>query len=488
MYLKKIKSCILCLAGALLCSCQDSETADAKVFINIEIDALPDRTVYRLGETPDFTGLAVNNVFTNGAREENTYYKLRWNEDDRFKRGASTVTVTSRERTVAFEVFYENELMDTGLPVVYVETENRQPVLSKEEYVNALMVIKEGGKTLHENGLRIRGRGNATWTYPKKPYKLKLDGKADLLGMGEDKDWVLLANYCDKSLMRTSIAFKLSELLGFPWTPKARFVELVLNGEYLGNYQLTEGITRGAHRVNIPKNGYLIERDGYYQQEPVWFVTPRGYGYSFKNPDTDDLTEAQLNYIRDYMIELETVLASGDFNDPSGGYVKYLDTGSFARWFLFQQILANMDTNVYLAKEDEGDSKLFMGPVWDFEWSIGIGWYDGVRPRPANYFVWESNAFYYNRLLQDPAFTVEVKKQWRQINVTQDILQHIDETKEMLQRSQTLNFQRWDILNIRVSVGGIPLGSYEKEVACDREFFVNHMNWLESAVNALSEY
>jgi hypothetical protein len=487
MYLQKMKFRICCLVGVLLCSCQNGEELETKVFVNIEIGALPEQTVYRLGEIPDFTGLAVNNVFTNGAKEENTYYKIRWDEEERFKRGAHTVTVTSRERTATFEVFYENELPDTGLPVVYVETENQQPVLSKENYVNALMVIKEDGKTLHENALRIRGRGNATWTYPKKPYKLKLDDKADLLGMGEDKDWALLANYCDKSLIRTSIAFKLSELLNFPWTPKARFVELVLNGEYLGNYQLTEGIARGAHRVDIPKNGYLIERDGYYLQEPVWFVTPRGYGYSFKNPDTDDLTETQLNYIREYMTELETVLASDGFNDPAGGYAKYLDTESFARWFLFQQILANMDTNVYLTKEDNGDSNLFMGPVWDFEWSIGIGWYDGVRPRPANYYVWESNAFYYDRLLQDPVFTDEVRKQWQQINVMQDILRHIDETKEMLGPSQALNFQRWDILNTRVSVGGIPLGSYEKEVACDREFFVNHMHWLESAVAALGK-
>jgi spore coat protein CotH len=287
--------------------------------------------------------------------------------------------------------------------------------------------------------------------------------------------------------MRTSIAFKLSKLLGFPWTPKDRFVELVLNGEYMGNYQLTETVTRGAHRVDIPKNGYLIERDDYYREEPVYFETPRGYGYSFKNPDTDDLTEAQQNYIRDYMTTLETVLAADNFNDPVSGYAKYLDTESFARWFLFQQILANIDANVYLTKNDNGDSKLFMGPVWDFEWSLGVGYdYYGERPRPADYYVYASGAFYYDRLLLDPAFTAELKRQWQQADVTQDILHHIDETEEMLQRSQALNFRRWDILNIRVSHGGIPLGSHEKEVACDRQFFINHIDWLYTAINELN--
>jgi hypothetical protein len=488
MYQQKMKNRVLYLAEALLwlgmVSCQDSGNVDSVEFHHIEIGALPDRTVYLLGETPDFAGLAVNDVYTDSSRMENMEYEILW--ENPFKRGASTVTVTSRERTATFDILFEDELMDTGLPVVYIETEQQQPVLSKEDYVNALMIIKENGETLHENSLRIRGRGNATWNYPKKPYKLKLDGKAGLLGMNEDRDWALLANYCDKSLMRTDIAFRLGELLDFPWTPQARFVELVLNGEYLGNYQLTESITRGDRRVNISKNGYLIEYDYYYKQEPVWFETAtRAYGYSFKHPDTDDLTEAQLNYIRDYLNEFEAVLASETFADPLDGYAKYMDSESFARWFLFQQILANMDPNVYLTKEDDGDSRLLMGPVWDFEWSIGIGWYDGPRPRPEDYLVWTSEIFYYDRLLQDPRFTSAVKARWQQLDVTQDILQHIDDTEKLLQQSQALNFRRWDILNVQVSIGGIPLGSFEEEVACDRAFFINHMNWLHAVINGL---
>jgi hypothetical protein len=466
-------------------ACSKDDSPEEKIFINIEIASLPAKTTYRLGETPDFTGLTVNNVFTNGSREPNTYYKIQW-DGNPFMRGKSAVEVVSRNRKATFDIVFERELTDTGLPVVYIETDNLQVIDSKENYVNATMVIKADGKVLHENRLRIRGRGNATWiVYPKKPYKLKLDVKDDLLGMGEDKDWVLLANYCDKSLMRTSVAFKLSELLGFPWTPKDRFVEVVLNGEYLGNYQLVEGIKQDALRVNIPKDGYLIERDGYYLQEPVWFVTPRGYGYSFKHPDPEDLSPSQLDYIREYMTEFETLLASGEFRDPQNGYAKYIDTESFVRWFLFQQILANMDTNVYLSKDDRSDSRLRMGPVWDFEWSLGIGWYEGGRPRPANYFVWESDAFYYDRLLQDPAFTAKVKERWQGLHVTQDILQHIDNTQKLLEKSQQLNFRRWDILNERVSVGGIPLGSYEEEVACDRQFFINHIAWLETAIPAL---
>ena len=142
-----------------------------------------------------------------------------------------------------------------------------------------------------------------------------------------------------------------------------------------------------------------------------------------------------------------------------------------------------MDTNVYLIKDDRSDSKLYMGPVWDFEWSIGIGWYEGARPRPANYYVWDSNAFYYDRLLQDPAFKAKVREMWNNLNIVEDILKYIDDTKKLIEKSQELNFRRWNIMNIRVSVGGIPMGSFDKEVECDRQFLINHINWLNEEVS-----
>lgn len=463
-------------------ACQEDEP-EQKIFLDIELLELPDRTAFQLGETPDFTGLEVAEVYTDGTKKPTISFVVNWSADI-FKKGTAEVTVSARNRTVTFDISFDGDLIETGLPVVYIDTENQAAVDSKETYIKANMVIKEKGNVLSENKLRIKGRGNATWTYPKKPYKLKLDNKANVLDMGEDKDWVLLSNYCDKTLLRTGIAFKLSQLMNFPWTVKDRFVEVVLNGEYLGNYHLVEGIKQDSKRVDIPKDGYLFERDGYYLQEPRYFVSSRGYGYSFKNPDPeDDLTDEQWNYIKNYMDEFESVLASAAFADPVTGYARYMDVQSFVRWFIFQNILANMDTNVYLTKDDRSDSKLYMGPVWDFEWSIGIGWYEGARPRPANYYVWDSNAFYYDRLLQDPAFKAKVREMWNNLNIVEDILKYIDDTKKLIGKSQELNFRRWNIMNIRVSVGGIPMGSFDKEVECDRQFLINHINWLNDEVS-----
>ena len=320
--MKPIKLCLASFAwlGLFLSfpACQKDEVVE-KIFLDIELIELPDRTDFQLGEMPDFTGLEVAEIYTDGTKKPNTSFEVNWSADI-FKKGTAEVTVSARNRTVTFDISFDGNLIETGLPVVYIDTENQAPIDSKETYVKANMVIKEKGNVLSENRLRIKGRGNATWTYPKKPYKLKLDNKANILDMGEDKDWVLLSNYCDKTLLRTGIAFKLSQLMNFPWTVKDRFVEVVLNGEYLGNYQLVEGIKQDSKRVDIPKDGYLFERDGYYLQEPRYFASSRGYGYSFKNPDPEeDLTDEQWNYIKNYMDEFESVLASAAFGDPVTG-------------------------------------------------------------------------------------------------------------------------------------------------------------------------
>ncbi len=463
-------------------SCEKDVPAE-KIFLNIEITKLPDRTTFQLGETPNFSGMEVSEVYTDSTKIPNVNFETNWSAEI-FKRGTTKVTVSARGRSATFDITFEGDLIDTGLPVVYLDTENQQPADSKENYVKATMIIKDQGDIISEKSLRMKGRGNATWSYEKKPYKLKLDKKESVMGMEEAKDWVLLANYTDKTLMRVGISLKLSRLMSFPWTCDDRFVEVVLNGEYMGNYQLVEPVQQGVNRVNIPDNGYLFERDNYYQLEPNHFVTSMGFGFSFKNPDPeDDLTPEQRDYIINYMNDFEAVLTSSTFNDPENGYAHFIDVESFIRWFLFHNILANMDTNAYMTKSDMGNSKVEMWPVWDFEWSIGIGWYEGSRPRPANYYVQNSPGyFYYDRLLKDSGFKAKVKEMWQNTSITNDILKYIDDTKKLLEKSQELNFRRWDIMNKRVSVGGIPMGSYDKEVECDRQFFINHMNWLNDEI------
>ncbi|MBP3660390.1 MAG: CotH kinase family protein, partial [Oscillospiraceae bacterium] len=169
-------------------------------------------------------------------------------EDDLMKWIA--VTVKSGTDTAELEMFFSE------LPVVYINTEGGQAITSKEYYINADLIIQgnemyNSGTTTLYNGLtEIRGRGNSTWSQPKKPYRLKLDKKTDLFGMGKSKHWVLLANYLDESLQRNTLAYNLSGAMGMEQMSTV-FVDVVLNGDFVGNYQLCENIRVDDTRVDI---------------------------------------------------------------------------------------------------------------------------------------------------------------------------------------------------------------------------------------------
>ena len=168
----------------------------------------------------------------------------------------------------------KNVTVDTGLPVAYLTTP--APVTSKDEWIpDASMVIVTPGTLdiLYRGTLSVKGRGNSTWNYPKKPYALKLDKKSEMLGMKKHKRWCLLANWMDRTLMRNAVAFEISRHTGLDWTPDGRFVEVILNGEHLGNYYLCEQIKVDKNRVDVAEpdpadvsGGYIFELDSNYDE------------------------------------------------------------------------------------------------------------------------------------------------------------------------------------------------------------------------------
>lgn len=141
----------------------------------------------------------------------------------------------------------------------------------KEEYLRARITIKENNQVTLQAFGNARGRGNYTWDgYPKKPYKIKFDEKQAVCGFPANKDWVLLSDYCDKSLLRTACMCDISEALQIDYPVRYRHVHLYLNGEYKGVYLLTDQIERKKHRVDIADDGFLFENDNY-----AWAVPPR---------------------------------------------------------------------------------------------------------------------------------------------------------------------------------------------------------------------
>lgn len=402
----------------------------------------------------------------------------------------------------------------TGLPLVKIETvDGLKPTSAKEKHNGRMYLIRNNQKVYDSgstNEFNVKVRGNATATYPKAPYKLKLPKKVDLLESNgsntitgyEDKNWVLLANYTDKTLLRTQIGFCLASLFNELeendqlFVPRSEFVDLILNDEYLGNYMLTESIKEGKKRVHVNEKlsdeggiGFLAEYDfNYYANEPKWFKSiEQSYPYTFKFPDTDDNNfDLYMSVFEEYINSFETSLYNSSSDDE---WEKYINIDSFARWYLIQNILGNMDSNYYFYKNSSSDdSKLIMGPVWDFEWSIGIGWYDGERPRAPDY--WCANNWYFEKLLTKEKFINALKEQWSKIkkiypDLAEIINNKMDEIAMTIDISQEMNFKKWDLLNKRVSVGGIPLGSYEAELECDKSFISSRIMWLDNEIQKL---
>ncbi|MEO5998334.1 MAG: CotH kinase family protein [Chitinophagaceae bacterium] len=376
----------------------------------------------------------------------------------------------------------------TGLPVFYLSTE--APVDSKDVYVNGTLKVDgnlQFTDGLYNGNIQIKGRGNSTWYGDKKPYKIKLDKKSGMLGMPADKEWALLANYYDKSLLRNDVAFELSTRLGLAWTPRRRFVELVLNGEYQGNYLLTETVKVSTDRLNISQSdaansndtsgGFLVENDA-KRDGDYWFDTPIGLPFVVKSPET--ISTVQLNYINGYVSGIEGILRNKKYSDPQ--FQDNIDADSFINWFLVNELMRNRDaimySSVYFYKDKGG--KISMGPVWDFD--LSSGGYTGNDPegwyvKDSYWIGWPFD--------NDIAYRQKVKARWNSVKTDKiaTILSYIDGIKNNLQYSQVENFKRWDIMNMSVYDGSIIMGSYDNEVASLRSFLDRRITWMDTEIN-----
>ena len=346
-------------------------------------------------------------------------------------------------------------LVKTGLPTVYVDTEGGQGIYSKEEYVNASIKIRGTDKYegLDAVSCQIRGRGNTTWYWPKKPYLVKLDAKQSILGMPKHKRWVLLANFMDRTLMRNLVSMKVSSMTNLAWTPGCVPVELVLNGEHQGSYLLIEQVRVDKNRVTVTEmtkddnagdavtGGYLLELDFHYDNEVQW--KDHGIPFGIKYPDPDDLTPQQLTYIKGYVADAANALYGSDFKDPDKGYAKYIDVDSFVDYWIVYEVMGNHELgnpgSVYMHKDRGG--KLVAGPCWDFDWGV-LSYNTSPQARTG---LINGNAIWYGRLRDDPAFKAKLKARFEELlPKLETIPDYMDECEALLTASAKLNFEMWN--------------------------------------------
>ncbi len=399
----------------------------------------------------------------------------------------------------------------TNLPTVVINTKGAQEVTSKEEELSSVVYIvsEEGKKLLATEKTGVRGRGNASWNFPKKPYRLKFDEKQQLLDApAKAKKWTLINNYGDKTLMRNILAFELSRRFGLAYTPYCHPVDVVLNGEYRGCYQLCDQIEVNKNRVNITEmepedvalpelsGGYLIEVDAYASTEASHFYSTLGTPVTIKSPDDEDIVNAQTRYITDYFNRMENAVFASNFADPETGYRRFLDLDSFLKHFMVGEMSGNTDTywSVYMTKDRESD-KFFTGPVWDFD----IAFDNDQRTYPiaahTDYIfaskgsvASEAMRRMVNRIVkEDEGARQRLLELWSEARNTKGIdetslLEYVDKTVELLNESQKLNFLRWNILSERVHENPQASGSYEGEVAIVKNFIRKRLPQLDGFI------
>ena len=374
----------------------------------------------------------------------------------------------------------------TGLPTVYVTTPNGSAITSKTDWMEnaTISLVGNGNEDYNFDAVptSIRGRGNSTWSQPKKPYALKLAEKQKIMGMSKHKRWVLIANYLDNSFMRNELAFYLSEQLALDWTVHGEFVDLVLNGDYHGLYWLGEAIKVDDKRVNIDEDDdYLIEMDVYYDE--TWkFKSPiRGLPYMVKNDDT--MTDERLTALSDKITALEHLLYP-DFADgmntsacvaPDEAYQAIIDLDSWAKFWLVNEIMDNGELghpkSCYFTFDNTNDV-LKAGPVWDFDWA-SLSQQSAIRLQ---------NTLYYNALFKSPSFIARLHELWNAHRSTIDLDAQIATLRETLAVAATFDTMRWGAHN---DPSGISRADFDAYVDFLKETLAKKYAVVDSAVTAM---
>lgn len=385
------------------------------------------------------------------------------------------------------------------IPRILIVTDGKKPVTSKEEYVTGNITIEDSSQLysrvmLYEGKMRIRGRGNSTWGLPKKPYKIKLDEKAALLGYPKDKEWCLLADYYDRSLLRNELAMELSRILGFSWTPRTAKVEVWLNGNYEGVYTFCEHKKVSKNRVNIADTDVYLTIDE-VQDQTVHFKTSMNIPVGFEEPEVP--AQSQIKYIEDYLNSFEASLQGQDFKDPTADYAQWIDIPSFVNYYILQELLKNIDGNVrrstFLTKQE--DRKLEMYHVWDFDLAIGNCNYfgrefPGASDDYSGFYIRDYNQYgkkytgWYYFLFKDPEFVDAVKERWNEVKPQlETIPSYIDRMVSMMGDAPERNFTRWNILDKTLTCPGRGLYTYRDHVRYLKEFYIQRLNWLDKELN-----
>jgi hypothetical protein len=422
-------------------------------------------------------------------------------------------------------------LTSSNLPIITINT-NGQSIPNDPKITADMGIIYNGvgvrnnmtDPLNHYNGkIGIEIRGQSSQMFPMKSYSIELRDAAGssqdkvLFGMPKEADWVLYAPYTDKTLMRNFLAYTMANEMG-RWAAHCRFVEVVLNGQYIGIYVFMERIKRGSGRVNIVKmnttdiaddavtGGYIFSLD----KEPNgWFssaAVPNSLNgnkrqFSYVYPKVENIVQQQKDYLKKFVDSFETALASPDFQDPVKGAGRFADIPSFIDYFIVNEISRNVDgyrlSTFFYKDRNSKNSKIFAGPVWDYDLAFrNANYCDGSNITSwaymFNYVCPGDGAglipfWWYKWLSSDTAFKSNLRCRWKNLRQTslneQRINILIDSIVALTAEARQRHFQKWPVLGqyIWPNPQPIPL-TYDGEISELKQWIHNRLNWIDNNI------
>lgn len=373
------------------------------------------------------------------------------------------------------------------LPVMYIDTENHKPVVSKEEYLDAFYRIDpqgiEGAEALgtEDNPLpmQIRGRGHSSCKGDKKPYKIKLGQKTAIMGMPENKHWALL-----KPTENTVAGLGLGKLMDMAWTPSFRPVEVVLNGQYIGLYFLTETIRIDKNRVNIKKQkdqetnpdliggGWLVEVDNYKDDCQITIPENSRWSLTIRYHSPEDLSDVQQGWLTNEFRAINSAIYSDD--KTSTAWEEYIDVESMARFFILQEVMDNPDGfhgSFYLHKDLGDGAKWIAGPIWDLI----------CYNREKTDYTFRMKVHYnftphwIGEIIQYDSFCKNVQAVWNEIypGKLEGIFDYIDKTMLLLDAAWRNDCERWN--DDSSETAEVRADRIKNALRLNMEWFNNHL-------------
>lgn len=482
--------------------------------------------------SPPYTGTfkpqeTLGNV--NNGQNGNGLWKLRIIDTYAF---ADTGSVLSWSITFGNNAPTPFAFTTSNLPIVIINT-NGVPI-QDEPSINATMGIIYNGEgninsvtdtpNDYNGNILIEYRGNYSQTLPQKPYKIEtIDASnaeldVSILGMPEEHDWALIANYNDKVFMRNTLAYSLFDQMGH-YAARNRYCEVIINGSYQGVFILMETLKRDNNRIDIAKldpdensglnltGGYILKND-LWSPEDSWLLNYHPIDHPeldvhlvYDYPKPDDISPQQQTYIQDFINDYETALYSTDFASTTSGYRNFIDTNSFIDYFIINELSRNNDgfkKSSYFHKDKNSASqiaKLKAGPVWDFDWAWkninecflttvtdGSGWIHLINDCNPD----SNSTGWYVRLLQDPSFQSELHCRWIELRATilseTALNNYIDQTALYLQDAQARHFERWGNLGISTGTPEIDPdpATFEGQIIKFKNWITTRIAWLDA--------